>query len=86
MTAVVAAALTEDRHVGQFYELAGPQLLTFAEAVGEIAEATGREIRYVPVSPDQYASALWIVVFLRSLRLRWSSSSLPSSMAATLDS
>jgi uncharacterized protein YbjT (DUF2867 family) len=35
-----------------------PRLLTFAEAVGEIAKVTGRDIRYVPVSPEQYASAL----------------------------
>jgi uncharacterized protein YbjT (DUF2867 family) len=33
-------------------------LLTFAEAVNEIAAATGREIRYVEVSPEAYASAL----------------------------
>lgn len=55
---VAVAALTDDRHVGQLYELTGPRLLTFAEAVGEIARATGREIRYVQVSPEQYASAL----------------------------
>ena len=55
---VAVAALTEDRHVGQLYELTGPRLLTFAEAVGEIAQATGREIRYVQVSAEQYASAL----------------------------
>jgi len=55
---IVAAALTEDRHVGKLYEVTGPRLLTFAEAVAEIAKATGREIRYAPVSADQYASAL----------------------------
>lgn len=55
---VAVAALTEGRHVGQLYELTGPRLLTFAEAVGEIAKATGREIRYVQVSPEEYASAL----------------------------
>ena len=44
---VAVAALTEDGHVGQLYELTGPRLLTFAEAVAEIARATGREIRYV---------------------------------------
>jgi uncharacterized protein YbjT (DUF2867 family) len=54
---VAAAALTEDGHVGQVYELTGPRLLTFAEAVHEIAEATGREIRYVPVSIDEHAAA-----------------------------
>jgi uncharacterized protein YbjT (DUF2867 family) len=36
----------------------GPRLLTFAEAVAEIAKATGRTIHYVPISMDQYASAL----------------------------
>jgi uncharacterized protein YbjT (DUF2867 family) len=52
---VAVAALTGDGHVGQLYELTGPRLLTFAQAVDEIARATGREIRYVPVSIDEYA-------------------------------
>jgi uncharacterized protein YbjT (DUF2867 family) len=55
---VAVAALTEDRHVGELYELTGPRLLTFAEAIGELASATGREIRYVPVSVEEYADAL----------------------------
>lgn len=55
---VAAAALAEDGHVGTLYELTGPRLLTFADAVAEIAEATGREIRFVPVSVDEYAAAL----------------------------
>jgi uncharacterized protein YbjT (DUF2867 family) len=55
---VAVAALTEDGHAGQVYELTGPRLLTFEEAVGEIAQAAGREIRYVPVSVEQYASML----------------------------
>jgi uncharacterized protein YbjT (DUF2867 family) len=55
---VAVAALTEDGHKGQFYELTGPRLLTFAQAVAEIAKATGREIQYVQISPEAYASAL----------------------------
>jgi len=55
---VAVAALTEDGHVGQLYELTGPRLLTFADAVEEIAKAAGREVRYVPISIEQYASAL----------------------------
>jgi uncharacterized protein YbjT (DUF2867 family) len=55
---VAAAALTGDGHAGQLYELTGPRLLGFGEAVAEIAEAAGREIRYVPVSPQEYASML----------------------------
>ena len=54
---VAVAALTDDRHVGQLYELTGPRLLTFADAAAEISEATGRPIRYVPVSIDDHAAA-----------------------------
>ena len=53
---VAVAALTDDRHVGQLYELTGPQSLTMAEAAAEIAEAAGREVRYVPVSLEQHAA------------------------------
>jgi uncharacterized protein YbjT (DUF2867 family) len=55
---VALAALTEDGHVGQIYESTGPRLLTFEEAVGEISRAAGREIRYVPVSVQEYSSML----------------------------
>lgn len=54
---VAVAALTQDGHAGQLYELTGPRLLTFSEAVGEIARATGRQVRYLPVSLDEYAAA-----------------------------
>ena len=53
---VAVAALTDDRHAGQLYELTGPRSLTFAEAAAEIAEATEREIRYVPVSLEEHAA------------------------------
>jgi uncharacterized protein YbjT (DUF2867 family) len=53
---VAVAALTEDGHVGEVYELTGPRLITFAEVVDEISAATGREIRYVPVSVDEFAT------------------------------
>jgi len=55
---VAVAALTDDRHVGQLYELTGPRLLTFAEAVEEIARASGRQIRFVSVSREAYALSL----------------------------
>jgi uncharacterized protein YbjT (DUF2867 family) len=54
---VAVAALTDDRHIGQIYELTGPRLLTFADAVKEIGHAAGRDIRYVPVSIEDYAAA-----------------------------
>ena len=55
---VAVAALTDDRHSGQLYELTGPRLLTFAETVEEIARATKRDIRYLTVSPDAYRDGL----------------------------
>jgi len=55
---VAVASLTEHGHSGQVYELTGPRLLTFAEVVNEISQATGRTIKYAPVSIDAYKSAL----------------------------
>jgi uncharacterized protein YbjT (DUF2867 family) len=55
---VAVAALTEDGHAGQLYELTGPRMLTFAEATQEIAKATDRDIAFVAVSADDYAAAL----------------------------
>jgi uncharacterized protein YbjT (DUF2867 family) len=55
---VAAAALTEDRHVGKLYEVTGPRLLTFGEAIEEIARATGRPIRYVQIPMKEYVAAL----------------------------
>ena len=46
---VAVAALLDERHIGELYELTGPRPLNFAEAVAAIAAATGRELRYVPV-------------------------------------
>jgi len=51
---VAFAALTGDGHAGQLYELTGPRLLSFAEAVGEIAQASGRDICYIQLTPQQY--------------------------------
>lgn len=55
---VAVAALTQDGHAGQLYELTGPRLLSFADAVAEIAQAIGYEVRYVPVSIEEYTAAL----------------------------
>jgi uncharacterized protein YbjT (DUF2867 family) len=73
---VATAALTEPGHEGQVYELTGPRMLSFADAVGEIAAATGRSISFVPVSMRDYAAVLdeadlpedvkWLVRYLFS--------------------
>jgi uncharacterized protein YbjT (DUF2867 family) len=68
------AALTQDGHAGQLYEITGARMLTFAEAVQEIASATGRELRFIPVSVEDYAAAIaqagepddvvWLITYL----------------------
>ena len=54
---VAVAALTEPGHVGQLYELTSPRLYTMTDIAAELSRATGRDIRYVPVSVDDYAAA-----------------------------
>ncbi|MFI9253809.1 SDR family oxidoreductase [Streptomyces sp. NPDC053069] len=56
---VVVAALTGgDRYVRRTLEVSGPRLLTFGEAVAEIAAAAGREQAYRAVSPRDYGERL----------------------------
>ncbi|MFV1962153.1 MAG: NmrA family transcriptional regulator [Acidimicrobiia bacterium] len=55
---VAVAALTQEGHAGQLYELTGPRMMTFPEAVAEISRATGRQIRYHQVSPEQFSNGL----------------------------
>ncbi|WP_419997140.1 NAD(P)H-binding protein [Streptomyces boninensis] len=52
---VAVAALAEDGHAGRTYELSGPRLLTLHDAAAEIAAVSGRDVRYVPVTPEQFA-------------------------------
>ena len=71
---VAVAALTEDGHEGQLYELTGPRLLRFDEAVEEIAQAVGRPIRFVAVPAEDFEAqmraeevpddVLWLVSYL----------------------
>ena len=73
---IAEQALVSDRHVGALYELTGPRLLTFADAVAAIARATGRPIAYVPLPLDAYktmleryevpADLVWLVGYLFS--------------------
>jgi uncharacterized protein YbjT (DUF2867 family) len=55
---VVAAVLNEDGHAGRIHEATGPRQLSIAGAVEDLAEATGRTIRYVRVSTERYAALL----------------------------
>jgi len=55
---VVVAALTDDRHIGQLYELTGPRLMTLAQAADELGAAMGRKVRYVPVTAEEFGAEL----------------------------
>jgi uncharacterized protein YbjT (DUF2867 family) len=54
---VAVAALTQDGHHGQVYELTGQRALRFDEAVAEIAAASGRPLRHVPIPLDDFVAA-----------------------------
>ncbi|WP_026728178.1 NmrA family transcriptional regulator [Flavobacterium denitrificans] len=55
---VVLESLLNDKHNGETYELTGPRLLTFKEAVNTIAEASGRNITFQGLSLDEYSKML----------------------------
>jgi len=55
---VVVAALTEDGHHGEIYELTGPRTLTFAEVAKEISRAAGREVQFIQIPKDAFAAGI----------------------------
>lgn len=55
---VVVAALTDDKHIGKTYELSGPRLLSYSDVAAELSKATGREIRYISVTNEEYRAVL----------------------------
>jgi hypothetical protein len=59
---VAVAVLLDDAYAGKTLELTGPRLVTFGEAAVEIAKASGRDVRYVPVSFERYAELLGAVM------------------------
>jgi uncharacterized protein YbjT (DUF2867 family) len=54
---VAAAALTQEGHHGEAYVLTGPRAISFGEAAHLIGEATGRTIRHVNISPEDFTDA-----------------------------
>ena len=55
VAAVAAAALTEAGHEGQTYMVTGPEALAKADVARIISKVTGRQVRYVNVSPEVMA-------------------------------
>lgn len=51
---VVVAALTQDGHVGELYEVTGPRLMTFAEMALELSQAIGQPVQHVPITFEDF--------------------------------
>lgn len=54
VAAVAAAVLTEDIHARQAYTLTGEQAYSRAEVATAISNATGRNVRYQPLSEEEF--------------------------------
>ncbi|MEM6537240.1 MAG: NAD(P)H-binding protein [Pseudomonadota bacterium] len=73
---VAVAALTDDRHNGEVYEVTGPRLMTLADIAADLSRATGRDINYVDVPHESFVSevensgapkdVVWILDYLLS--------------------
>lgn len=55
---VAVAALTEDGHVHEIYEVTGPRLMTFTELANELSAAAGRTIPFVQITREAFADAI----------------------------
>ncbi|MFE1714985.1 NmrA family transcriptional regulator, partial [Streptomyces sp. NPDC058728] len=55
---VVVASLTDDKHIGKTYELSGPRLLSYTDVAAELSKATGRDIKYISVTNEEYRAVL----------------------------
>ncbi len=53
---VAVAALIDEGHAGEVYEVTGPRLLTFADIATEISRASRRDIAYVEVPHDAFVA------------------------------
>ena len=55
---VAVAALTGNGHAGELYEVTGPRLMGFRDMARELAAATGRPMRHVAISFDEFHAGL----------------------------
>ncbi|QDG75504.1 NAD(P)H-binding protein [Labrenzia sp. PHM005] len=54
IAAVAVAALTEDGHDGELYEVTGPRLMSFADMAQELSSAIGRTVQHLPISFEKF--------------------------------
>ena len=55
---VAVAALTEEGHAYEIYEVTGPRLLTFTELAEEISHAAGRDVQFIQLPKEAFAEAM----------------------------
>ncbi len=55
---VAVAALTEEGHAYEIYEVTGPRLMTFNEVAQEISAAAGREVQFIQLPKDDFNQAI----------------------------
>ncbi|MEM0929781.1 MAG: NAD(P)H-binding protein [Pseudomonadota bacterium] len=55
---VAVAALTEDHHHGQIYEVTGPRLMTIADLARDLTQVTGRQIQYINVPHEGFIAEI----------------------------
>ena len=51
---VVVAALTDESHLGERYEVTGPRLMTFAEMADALSATLGRPIQHIPITFEDF--------------------------------
>ena len=71
---VAVAAITQAGHSNKLYEVTGPRLLTFREAIEIISQGTGKEIVYEQIPMEDYwamlkeyavpADFIWLITYL----------------------
>lgn len=91
---VVVAALTQDHHGGEIYEVTGPRLMTLSDVAADLSAAAGREIAYVNVPHEGFMAEIeasgapkdvaWMLDYLFSTVLDGRNASLTDGVARAL--
>jgi uncharacterized protein YbjT (DUF2867 family) len=55
---VAVAALTEEGHACEVYEVTGPRLMTFTELAQEISDSTGRDVQFIKIPRADFNQAI----------------------------
>lgn len=55
---VAVKALTGSGHNGRAYELTGPESLSRAQVAAKLSQVLGREVKYIPLSDEQFREAV----------------------------